>query len=234
MQHSKGRCLVTGASRGIGRAIAIKLAEENYQVIIHGRNQQAVNETVEIISKSGRRAEMVIADLATPDGVDKLARAVSGEPLQLLVNNAGVAYVKPFTQVTTSEWNQTLAVNVTAPFLLVKQLLPAMPEGASIVNILSVAARTGFPNWSSYSMSKFALEGFTQSLRKELRPRGIRVINIYPSATRTEMWRTVEGDWPAERMISPQEVAEAVYFAVSRPANILVENMSIGDITGTL
>lgn len=234
MEYPTGRCLVTGASRGIGRAIAIKLAEENYQVIVHGRNQQALAETVNLISKSGQRAEMVIADLATTDGVDKLARAVSSEPLNVLVNNAGVAYVKPFAQVTASEWTETLAVNVTAPFLLTKKLLPAMSEGASIVNILSVAARTGFPNWSSYSMSKFALEGFTQSLREELRPRGVRVINIYPSATRTEIWRTVEGNWPAERMIAPREVAEAVYFAVSRPADILVENISVGDITGTL
>ena len=79
-----------------------------------------------------------------------------------------------------------------------------MKAGASIVNILSIAAKTGFANWSSYCMSKFALEGFSQSIREELRPRGIRVLNIYPAATDTEIWEPIEGNWPREKMMSSE------------------------------
>ena len=142
--------------------------------------------------------------------------------------------MKPFEEITSQEWQETLAVNVTAPFVLVKKLFPVMVEGACIVNILSIAAKTGFANWSSYSMSKFALEGMMQSIREELRPRNIRVINIYPSATATGLWKRVPGEWPEKKMLHPKEVAEAVAFAIERPSKVLVENISVGDITGTL
>lgn len=229
-----GKCLVTGASRGIGCAIAVKLASSGFEVLAHGRDTKALAETLQAITASGKKAQSVIADLSNEVGIETIIESVAKGPLDLLVNNAGVAFVKPFEKITAAEWNQTLAVNVTAPFMLTKRLVPVMLEGASIVNILSIAARTGFPNWSSYSMSKFALEGLMQSIREELRTRRIRVINIYPSATRTGMWQRIEGDWPTERMVSPKEVAEAVYYAVSRPAGVLVENLSVGDITGEI
>jgi NADP-dependent 3-hydroxy acid dehydrogenase YdfG len=102
------------------------------------------------------------------------------------------------------------------------------------VNILSVAAKTGFANWSSYCMSKFALEGLSQSIREELREHKIRIINIYPAATDTEIWNNVEGDWPRHKMISPEEVASAVVFALSQPPDVLVENITLGNLSGSL
>ncbi|UCG61112.1 MAG: SDR family oxidoreductase [Candidatus Zixiibacteriota bacterium] len=228
------RCLITGASRGIGRAIAVKCAADRYDVIAHGRDQNALIETVGLIEASGGRARMMIADLSTRAGIDRIIGDLGKGSLDLLVNNAGVAIVKPFEQISDEEWSQTLAVNVTAPFMLIRGLAPIMPEGSSIVNVLSVAARTGFPHWSGYCMSKFALDGLARSIREELRARRIRVINIYPSAIRTSMWEGIEGDWSADRMVSPDEVAEAVHFAISRPAGVLIEDISVGDISGTL
>jgi short-subunit dehydrogenase len=156
------------------------------------------------------------------------------EPLDVLIHNAGIAVVKPYDQVSLDEWLTTLAVNVTAPFILTQKLAPLMQKGAAILNILSIAAKTGFPGWSSYSMSKFALEGFSQSLREELRPRGVRVINIYPAATSTDIWNNVEGDWPREKMMSANEVADAVSYALSRPADVAVENITLSSAAGTL
>ncbi len=226
--------LITGASRGIGREIAARLAGESYHLMLQGRNVDALAESCKIVEGNGGKASPVVADLSELRGVDTLVNNVSAVPLHLLVNNAGVAYVKPFENTTHEEWERTIAVNVTAPFVLVKKLFPVMVEGAAIVNIMSIAARTGFPNWSSYSMSKFALEGLMQSIREELRPRGIRVINIYPSATATELWKDIPGDWSKDKMLHPKEVAEAVYYAISRPSKVLVENITVGDITGTL
>ena len=119
------------------------------------------------------------------------------------------------------EWEQTLGVNITAPFMLMQHFAPQMPPGSSIVNILSVAAKTGFTNWSSYCMSKFALEGLSQSIREELRDHRIRVINIYPAATDTDIWNNVDGNWPRDKMISAEEVAGAVAYALSRPADVM-------------
>jgi 3-oxoacyl-[acyl-carrier protein] reductase len=228
------RGLITGASRGIGRAIAIRLASEGYHLALNGRNEAALNETVELVKKAGGEASLIFSDLSSGLGIEKVVEEMGAEPLHLLVNNAGVAYVKPMEEISSEEWRESLAVNVTAPFILTQRLFKIMPAGASVVNILSVAARVGFAGWSSYCASKFALEGLMQSIREELRPRKIRVINVYPSATRTGLWNGVEGDWPKDRMIAPEEVAEAVVYAVSRPVEVLVENISVGDISGTL
>src|SRR5205085_3293096 len=100
-----------------------------------------------------------------------------------------------------------------------------MPPGSSIVNILSIAAKNAFPNWSAYCMSKFALEGFSEAVRAELREHCVRVINVYPAATNTEIWDQVAGDWPREKMISAEEVANAVAYALSRPGDVALENI---------
>jgi NAD(P)-dependent dehydrogenase (short-subunit alcohol dehydrogenase family) len=142
--------------------------------------------------------------------------------------------VKPFTEITSVEWEQTIGVNITAPFMLTQHFAPKMPPGSSIVNILSIAATTGFANWSAYCMSKFALEGFSQSVRGELRDRKIRVINVYPAATDTEIWNQIEGKWPRHKMISPQDVASAVVYALSQPVGVAVENITLSNLTGNL
>jgi NAD(P)-dependent dehydrogenase (short-subunit alcohol dehydrogenase family) len=109
-----------------------------------------------------------------------------------------------------------------------------MPPGSSIVNILSIAAKTGFANWSAYCMSKFAVEGLSQCMREELRDRKIRVINIYPAATDTNIWNNIEGEWPRDKMITPQEVAGTVAYALARPTEVALENITLSSLTGNL
>ena len=228
------RYLITGASRGIGRAIAEKLAAPNVTLLLHGRDTVALAQTCKSVESRCAGVVRLVHDLATPKGVSNLIAEVGSDPVDLLVNNAGIAVVKPFGEITMVEWEQTLGVNVTAPFMLTQHFAPQMPPGSSIVNILSVAAKTGFANWSSYCMSKFALEGLSQSIREELRDHKIRVINVYPSATDTDIWNEVEGDWPRHRMISAKQVADAVAFALSQPPDVLVENITLGKLSGDL
>jgi NAD(P)-dependent dehydrogenase (short-subunit alcohol dehydrogenase family) len=228
------RYLITGASRGIGRAIAQKLAASDIELLLHGRDPVALAETCKSVKSGCARAVSLIHDLAKPSGVSDLISKVGDKPIDLLVNNAGVAVVKPFAEITQIEWDQTLGVNVTAPFLLTQHFAPRMPPGSSVVNILSVAAKTGFPNWSAYCMSKFALEGFSQSVREELRDHKIRVINVYPAATDTDIWNNVDGNWPRDKMISADEVAGAVAYALSRPADVALENITVSHAAGSL
>jgi len=228
------RMFITGASRGIGRAIALRLAAPGRELHLQGRDQEALVEVFADIEARSARAEIHVCDLSDPAAIDRMLVKLDVAPLDVFVNNAGIAIVKPFDRVTPQEWAQTIAVNVTAPILLAGRLAPRIPRGGAIVNILSISARVGFPNWSSYAMSKFALEGYSQSVREELRPRGVRVINVYPTATATELWDSVDGDWPREKMLPPEEVAEAVAYALGRPQDVTVENISIGNIGGTL
>jgi short-subunit dehydrogenase len=228
------RYLITGASRGIGRAITEKLAAKDVELLLHGRDPVALTQTRKAVESQCAKVALLIHDLATSAGVSDLIAEVGRERIDLLVNNAGVAVVKPFTEITPIEWEQTVGVNITAPFMLTQHFAPRMPPGSSIVNILSVAAKRGFPNWSAYCMSKFALEGFSQCVRDELRDRKIRVINIYPAATATEIWDRVEGEWPRERMMSATQVADAVAFALARPTDTLVENITLSSLAGNL
>jgi len=228
------RYLITGASRGIGRAIAEKLAAPDVELLLHGRDTVALADVCNSVKPSCARVLRLIHDLAVTSGVADLIAEVGKDPLDLLVNNAGVAVVKPFGEITKVEWEQTVGVNITAPFVLTQHFAPRMPPGSSIVNILSIAAKTGFANWSAYCMSKFALEGFLQSVREELRDHKIRVINVYPAATDTSIWNNIEGKWPRERMISPEEVAGAVSYALSRPTDVALENITLSSLTGNL
>src|SRR6266849_6661509 len=221
------RYFITGASRGIGRAIAEKLAQPETTLLLHGRDRKALTETCRRIEAKGARGIELCCDLTDKAQIEKLIKDVDREPLDVLINNAGIAVVKPFDSISLEEWERTLAVNVTAPFLLTQKLTAKMKAGSSVVNILSIAAKTGFPNWSSYCMSKFALEGLSQSIREELRDHKIRVINIYPAATDTDIWKNVEGEWPRDKMIPANEVAGAVAYALSRPNDVALENITL-------
>ena len=228
------RYLITGASRGIGRAIAEKLAAPDCTLLLHGRDREALAKTAALVEARSSKAVPLCYDLRLPESVEKMVEEIGSAPLDGLINNAGIAVVKPLAEITLDEWQTSFAVNVTAPFLLTQKLLPIMSAGSTIVNILSIAAKTGFPNWSCYCMSKFALEGFSQSVREELRPRGIRVLNIYPAATNTEIWNAVEGEWPREQMLLPEEIGEAVSYAIARPGDVAVENISLQNVSGAL
>jgi NAD(P)-dependent dehydrogenase (short-subunit alcohol dehydrogenase family) len=228
------RYLITGASKGIGRAIAQRLAAPDITLLLHGRDTVALAETCKAVKPYCSNVVSLIHDLAKPSGVSDLIASVGNEPVDLLVNNAGIAVVKPFGEITMVEWEQTLGVNITAPFMLIQRFAPQMPPGSSIVNILSVAAKTGYAGWSAYCMSKFALEGFSQSVREELRDRRIRMINIYPSATNTDIWNHLGGDWPRDKMIPADEVASAVAYALAQPPDVLIENITLGNLSGRL
>lgn len=228
------RYLITGASRGIGRAIAVNLATAGTTLLLHGRNREALGRTSQLVEAKGAQPIELRYDLSEPAQIIAMLADAGDTALDALINNAGIAVVQPFDSIAPEDWQKILAVNVTAPFLLTQKLAPAMGAGASVVNILSTAAKTGFPGWSAYCMSKFALEGFSQSLREELRPRGIRVLNIYPAATDTDIWEGVEGTWPRQKMLAPDEIGAAVAYALSRPADVAVENIDVLNLAGRL
>lgn len=226
--------LITGASRGIGREIARTIARQGRRLVLTGRDTAALEETAGLARDLGAEATVHAADLADVSQIGKLVDELEGVSLSGLVANAGVAVVKGIEELTSEDWQKTLDVNVTGPFELIRRLLPSMKAGSSLVNVSSVAAKVAFPGWSSYCMSKSAMEGFFRSLREELRPRGIRVINIAPAATATDIWQGVPGEWDTTKMMPPEQVAMAVAFALDRPDDVLVEEIQIGGLGGNL
>ena len=229
--------LVTGASRGIGRATAFALAEAGAHVLVHyGRSTREAQSLVAEIQKKGGRAEAMSADLGTPDGASLLAnqvRSVAGDRLDALVLNAGISKAARIADYTVEDFDNLFATNVRGPFFLVQQLLPVLGEGSSIAVISSVGAREvvgkpGLENPSllAYSSTKGALETLVKNWAAILGPSGIRVNAIAPvidtemsNFTKTEAGREIAlGMQALKRLGKPEDVADVVAFVVSDAA----------------
>jgi 3-oxoacyl-[acyl-carrier protein] reductase len=188
--------LVTGASRGIGRSIARRLAREGALVAVHyGRNEAAATETLELIAEEGGQAFAVGAELGVPGDVetlyarleDGLAGRGAGADLDILVNNAGVSGPSRIHEVTPELFDRLFAVNTRSAFFVVQQGLKNLRDGGRIINISSAATRVSYPQSIAYAMAKGALNTFTLALAKELGPRGITVNAVSPGFIETDM-----------------------------------------------
>jgi NAD(P)-dependent dehydrogenase (short-subunit alcohol dehydrogenase family) len=176
-------------------------------------------------------------DVRDPHSVDELFRMIRREfhRLDLLVNNAGIAHPNlPVEKLPFPIWKDVLATNLDGTFLVTQAALAIMKRGATIVSNLSVAANRVFPGLAAYNASKHGALGFNNTLREELRPRGIRVIGLLAGATDTDIWKILWPEAPRRKMMSPETVAQAVIDVISLPQNATVENIEILPSVGTL
>jgi 3-oxoacyl-[acyl-carrier protein] reductase len=223
--------LVTGASRGIGRASALALAKAGAQVLVHyGQGKGEAQRVVEEISGAGGRAEMVAADLAAADGAGKLARqvrAIVGDRLDILVANAGVSKAATIEETTIEDFDRLFAVNVRAPFFVVQSLLPIMCKGSSITLLSSLAARAAVGALPAYAATKGAVDTLVTHFAAALGPRGIRVNAVAPGVVETDMSGFVKTDagrdftlgmQALKRLAQPDDIAGVVAFLGSDEA----------------
>ena len=235
--HSK-TALVTGASRGIGRATALALAETGAHVLVHyGRSAQEAQSLVESIHSKGGRADAIRADLGTPEGATLLAnevRSIIGKQLDLLVSNAGISKAATIRDHTIEDFDNLFATNVRSPFFLVQQLLPILSEDSNIIVVSSIAAHAvvGKPSLDSpsilaYASTKGALETLVKNWAAILGPRGIRVNAVAPGVIDTDMsnFTSTEAGREAalgmqalKRIGKPEDVADVVGFLASDKA----------------
>ncbi|MEI9932757.1 MAG: SDR family NAD(P)-dependent oxidoreductase [Rhizomicrobium sp.] len=183
--------LVTGASRGMGRAAALELAKAGAQVLVHyGNGAKEAEAVVGEIRKLGARADAVQADLSAPDGAHKLAKQVRdivGGRLDILVANAGIASSKTIEDTTVEDFDRLFAVNVRAPFFLVQQLLPILGEGSSVILLSSLAAHASVGTLAAYAATKGAIDTLVKHFASALGGKGIRVNAIAPGVINTDM-----------------------------------------------
>jgi NAD(P)-dependent dehydrogenase (short-subunit alcohol dehydrogenase family) len=227
--------LVTGATRGIGLALARALAAEGCSLILTGRDESALKKIARELAPTKILAHS--ADVRDPHSVDALFRAARGQfrRLDIVINNAGIAHANlPVEKLPYPVWKDVLATNLDGTFLVTQAALAIMKRGGTIVNNLSIAATRTFAGSAAYNASKHATLGLTNTLREELRPRGIRVIALLPGATNTDIWTTLWPQAPRKKMMSPATVAAAVVQAILLPANATVETLEILPTTGAL
>lgn len=229
---SKGAVLVTGASRGIGRAISVALAKDGFDIgVNYFSNEPGANEVVNEIKSIGRNAIALHADVASEDQVKKMVATFtqSFNVVFGVVNNAGVYNRVNFEDMTLEEWNNTINTNLTSAYLVTKAILPYFKSGGRIINISSVLAHMGSNFGAHYAASKAGLIGFTKSLAREFSRKGIMVNAVAPGAIET---RIIAGDTPEKRrererittvgrVGQPEEIAAAVVFLFSDSASYL-------------
>ncbi|MFJ7074845.1 SDR family oxidoreductase [Streptomyces sp. NPDC098781] len=222
--------LVTGASRGIGRGIAERLGRDGARVGVHyGRNEAAAKETVASIEAAGGSAFTIGTELGLPEGADALWEEFDrhADGLDILVNNAAIGNSRPIEEIEERDYDELFAVNVRAPFFIVRRGLHRLRDGGRVINISSGLARTAvFPNNMAYAMTKGALDVFSRDLSKVLGSRGITVNSVAPGIIDTDntadLLHGTEGGWAEAAAISalgrvgePADVADVVAFLAS-------------------
>ena len=223
--------LVTGASRGMGRASALALAAAGAQVLVHyGRGVKEADGVVTEIRKTGGRADSIAVDLATADGPHKLAkltRGIIGERLDVLVANAGISKVATIEDTTLEDFDKLFAVNVRAPFFLVQQLLPIMSKGSSIIFVSSLAAHAVVGTMPAYAATKGAIDTLVKHFASMLGADGIRINAVAPGVidtgmsnfTKTEAGRDFAlGMQALKRLAQPDDIGGVVAFLASEDA----------------
>ncbi len=210
--------VVTGGSRGIGLAIAGALLSEGCSVLITGRNQETLEGAVSELGRAGRaRVLPVECDVRDNEAVARVFARVVKEfgRLDILVNNAGISQsAAPLQETPVELWRDIIDTNLTGTFLCTRAAVPLMKAGATILNVISVAARDSFAGYAPYNASKAGALSLTRTLREELKPTGIRVTALLPGATDTEIWQQVMPDAPRDKMIEAESIARLVLEAV--------------------
>jgi NAD(P)-dependent dehydrogenase (short-subunit alcohol dehydrogenase family) len=229
--------LITGSNRGIGLAIARALAHEGCDLIITARDDRALAKAQRELEKHNVQVLAQSCDVRSPDSIDYLFTLVRGlhRPLDILINNAGIGHpALAVSELPYPSWMEVIDTNLNGLFLVTQAALAVMKRGGTIVNNLSIAAERVFPGSAAYSASKHGALGFTNTLREELRPKGIRVIALMPGATDTAIWDSLWPGAPKRKMMAAETIASTVVNALRLPENTTLEKIVLMPSIGTL
>jgi 3-hydroxy acid dehydrogenase / malonic semialdehyde reductase len=221
MTHRKPVALVTGASRGIGRSTALRLAAD-HDIIALARSTGDLETLAAEVKVLGSACRTITVDLADHDATD---RALAGTQCDVLIANAGVGPMKPFLELTRDEWHRIVDVNFNSMFHVIRAVLPGMiaRRRGHIVIVGSIAGRSAFVGGTAYAASKHAVAGFAESLMLEVREHGVKVTTINPGSVATAFSRKPDESW----MLSPDEVADSIAHVIATPHDVLVHSVEI-------
>jgi short-subunit dehydrogenase len=229
---------VTGASRGIGAAIAKEFAAIGAVVCMSARNVNLLKSIAKEIQAQAGRAHVFPCDFRKSSSIQSVERKIRTTigPVDILINNAGITLFKSFKSTTAKEFDEVITTNLLGPVVATRAVMAQMERRKAgwIFFVLSTAAVKTFPDSTAYSATKAGLLGFSRVLREEVRKSGVRVINVMPGATETTMWTAAERKKYSYRMMRPRSIAEAIVAAFRMPADAVIEEMIVrpplGDI----
>ncbi len=229
--------IVTGASRGIGRAVSVALAQEAATVVLAARSIRKLQETADKVTEAGGKAEIVVTELTEEESIKNLVKVTNEKfsRLDILVNNAGVTHSAELEETITEDWERCMQINARAPFILCREALPLLKKSQAgyIINIASVVGVKGYPLQSAYTSSKHALRGMTISLAEELKGSNIRVHLLCPGGVDTELVQKVRPDIKKDELMQPEEIAELILYLVTHKGNAVIDELHIRRATST-
>ena len=233
MQSLKGKnALITGAGKGIGKAIALALAAEGVNLALIARTEKDLKAVAGEVNPSGVKVEFATADVASREQVDqaveKLAKTLG--PIDILINNAGIGQFGKFMELSPEEWEQIVKVNLFGPYYVTRAILPSMlhRQTGDIVNVSSTAGQKGSPLTSAYSASKFGLIGMSESLMLEVRKSNIRVFTLTPSTIATDMAINLKlTDGNPEKVMQAEDFAELVVSQLKLNRRVVVKDAGL-------
>jgi len=228
----KGKvAIVTGASRGIGKAISLALARGGVKVALGARTEADLDAVKAEIEIMGEKAHVVPTDVTSEPALKNLVQKTVDHfgRLDILVNNAGIGMAVSLAETSTEDWDRTMAVNARGPFILCREVIGAMKQvgGGFIINIASVVGIKGYVNQGAYTASKHALMGMTKVLAQEVKNDNIRVHAICPGGVNAGMIAKTRPDLDPSDLIAPEEIADIVMFLLTRKGNAVIDDVHV-------
>ena len=231
---SKPIAIITGASTGIGKSLAIKLSGD-YFVYLISRNNDKLQKVYNTIINKGNECEVIVADISKKNSIDKIYSRINNKKnIELLINNAGKAKFRDISNTSIEDWDSQININLRGSFLMTKMIIDDLKskKNGSIVFVNSVAGLNPYKNSTAYASSKHGLRGFASSLREELRDYNIKVVSVYPGAIDTPLWDNMEMDSLRSEMMSVDDVSDIVISSIESPNNCTVEEIVLRRIKG--
>ncbi len=230
--------LITGASRGIGKAAATLFAKNGWDLLLVARNEDSLRLVASELANTGRLINYKSIDLSDPSaiapGIDELLSKSSTNP-SVLINNAGVAWTGELLSMSIEDWQWLFQINLTSVFQICSAIVPSMrANGGLVINVSSHAARNAFPEWGSYCVSKAALDSFTRCLAVEEQIHSIRACTLTLGSVNTPLWdsETVQSSFDRNSMLSVEEVAASLLHLAEQPSSQVIENLTLMPAAG--
>ena len=231
---SKPIAIITGASTGIGKSLAIKLSDD-YFVYLISRNNDKLQKVYNAIIHKGNECEIIVADISKKNSIDKIYSRINNKKnIELLINNAGKAKFGDISNTSIEDWDSQININLRGSFLMTKMIIDDLKskKNGSIVFVNSVAGLNPYKNSTAYVSSKYAIRGFASSLREELREHNIKVITVFPGAVDTPIWDDKNMDELRDGMMKVDDLSDTIYHAVNSPNNCVTEEITIRRTAG--
>jgi len=227
--------VITGASSGVGKSLAIQLSDAGYRVVLAARSEDKLNAIAEEIQFKGGNSLVVPTDVSQPEQINNLKdRALEYGDVSVVINNAGLGKFSKVEDVAIEDWDRQLDVNLRASFLVSQAFIPGMKQrlNGTLAFMNSVAGKKGYAHSAAYVASKYGMRGLADSLREELREDNIKVISIHPGAVDTPFWDGIGVNFPREEMLSTHTLAQSIVHAIQSPGNFAVEELVVRRTAG--